>query len=692
MGSSVAAWWRRLTVQRKVWTVLVLLLIPLLLSLAVHLYVTGQLLTIQQERQSVLMAREYIHVIHRLAIDGEDAFHGYVLTKRREFLPALERAESELDLVLRDIVRLERGHTVAAVELYPLIPGLQAVLDSMRELIALVRSEGHAAVWARLDVTQGHLLSDGLRKELRTIEDRLDVVRRTLNTRAERLSAWTFMELWCAFAGFMVLSVIGSRLLARSITDPITRLRAAATDFGRHADPAHFASVVPFDGTPADELGQLARAYHGMAIRISAHIRELETLEGIGMDINAISPDGLDGVLRRITNRAADLVDADACLVMLRHEKMGCWIVEAASGSWNERLYKSVMLWEEFPVSVQAYDTGQVAYGANLQRDQRPEVVRRNLIGSSMVAVPLLSQGQPFGVLVLLSRHNREPGDWNGHLAVGLAQQAAVAISNARLYEAVRERQQGLLARLRHLEHLAGALAHDLKGPGQRMEELTALIYREYRGRLDDRVDRWLTLLCENSRELVERVEGILTVARVGTGIGPVGAVDPALVLGEVVKGWAGDLERQQGQVIIEPGLPLVACHAAYLRQIFDNVVSNALKYACPERPVRIHVNARPHERMLCFSVRDNGLGIPKPHRTRVFEPFVRLCESAAPGSGIGLTIVQRIVELYGGAVWIEGEEGEGCTVRFTLPWFPEEACREADSIVPAPRAADRPL
>ena len=106
MGSWVRTWWQQRTVQHKVWAVLSLLLIPLLLSLAIHFYVTSQLLAIQKERQSVLQAREYIHVIHRLAIDGEDAFHGYVLTKGQEYLPALERAESELAGVLRDILRV----------------------------------------------------------------------------------------------------------------------------------------------------------------------------------------------------------------------------------------------------------------------------------------------------------------------------------------------------------------------------------------------------------------------------------------------------------------------------------------------------------------------------------------------------------------------------------------------------------
>jgi signal transduction histidine kinase len=75
---------------------------------------------------------------------------------------------------------------------------------------------------------------------------------------------------------------------------------------------------------------------------------------------------------------------------------------------------------------------------------------------------------------------------------------------------------------------------------------------------------------------------------------------------------------------------------------------------------------------MVAFSVEDHGIGIPPTQRTRVFQPFVRLLMSEAAGNGIGLTIIQRIVELYGGKVWIDGAEGPGCTVQFTLPSFQE--------------------
>jgi signal transduction histidine kinase len=205
------------------------------------------------------------------------------------------------------------------------------------------------------------------------------------------------------------------------------------------------------------------------------------------------------------------------------------------------------------------------------------------------------------------------------------------------------------------------------------MEELARLLVQQSGGQFDDRTKRWLALLEENSRDLVHRVEGILTVARVGIDQGAITAVDPIAIIGEVLKFRAGEIERLGAVVDVEPALPLVACHGAYLRQIFDNLVSNALKFTrVGESPV-VRISGRVQGPMVAFSVEDHGIGIPSTQRTRVFQPFVRLLTSGAAGSGIGLTIIQRIVELYGGRVWIDEAEGSGCIVRFTVPSFQEQ-------------------
>jgi signal transduction histidine kinase/CHASE3 domain sensor protein len=673
MNRWAAQWWKQLRIQHKVWTVLLLLCIPLMGGLATHLYIVQQLLSTQQQRHELILAREHVELLRRLAIDIEDGFRGYVLTQQPAFLAPLTEAEARVESALTGTARLLAGLSGFQERFEPITWQLKDLLRSKHELIADIQRGDTAKALAYIRLGDGLRRSDRLRQDLRAIEDRLQLQRQSLNARAEALSHQTFVGLWVALAGVVFLGWISSRMLARSLTDPITRLQSATARLGEHVDPVEIGELLAPARASKDELGQLAEAYLIMAQRIGTHIQELEALNTIGQDINTIGPDGLDGVLRRISDRAVELVRADVCLVLIRNERMGCWVVEAASGEWNDRLDNSVMLWDELPISVQAYETREVAIGVGFRSDERPQVWRRNVIGDSMLAVPLLAQGAPFGVLALVCEQPRSAEEWNQRLAKGLAQEAALAISNVKLYEAAQQQQRGLVARLRQLEHLAETLAHDLKGPGARMGELARLLVQQYGGQFDDRTKRWLALLEENSRDLVERVEGILNVARVGTGQGAITAVDPAAIIGEILKARAGEIEQLRAVVHVDPALPLVACHGAYLRQIFDNLISNALKFTrVGESPV-VRVSGLVQGPMVVFSVEDRGVGIPSTQRSRVFQPFVRLLISRAAGSGIGLTIIQRIVDLYGGKVWIDGVEGSGCTVHFTVPSFQEQ-------------------
>ena len=670
MQHTAADWWSQLRIQHKVWAVLLLLCLPLIAGLSTHLYLVQQLLTLQEHRHDLILAHEQVNLLRRLAVDIEDGFRGYLLTQQSAFLAPFAEAESKIDEALRDAERTLAAAWGTADMLIPIEQQLKNFLRSKHELITEVQQGNADNALAYVQSGEGLRMSDRFREELRSIEDQLAHRRELLNEQGIALSKATFIGLWLALAGVMVLGWTSSRMLARSLTRPLTRLHSATRMIEAEVDTAGITKLLSSGDVSKDELGQLEEAFLGMARRIAEHVHELEALITIGHEINTIGPDGLEGVLRRITDRAVELVEADACMVFLRDDRMGCWVVEAASGEWNERLKKSVMLWEELPVCVEAFETRDAATGNHFQSDERPEVLRRNLLGDSMLAIPLLSQGTPFGVLSLSSRTARPAHEWNQRLAKGLTQEAALAISNARLYEAVQQKQRRLLARLRQLEHLAEALAHDLKGPGARMEELAKLLAQKFAGHVDERTAKWLRLLQENGKDIVERVEGILEVARVGTGQGAVTAVDPNVVLEGVLKTYAGEIERQGALVHVEARFPLVACHGAYLRQIMDNLVSNALKYPRPGEPPRVRITSTTGKHMVCIAVQDHGIGIPMEHRLRVFQPFVRLRPSDTPGSGIGLSIVQRIVALYGGHVWIDGEEGEGCTVKFTLPWL----------------------
>ncbi|HEV8620993.1 MAG TPA: ATP-binding protein [Nitrospiraceae bacterium] len=673
MDRWAAQWGDRLRIQHKVWVVLLLLCVPLSAGIAIHLYVVQQLLALQQQRQELMLADEQVLVLGRLAIDIEDGFRGYVLTQQPAFLAPLAEAEAKLDQALSDATQSLARLSGSPTSLAPIAQQLKDLLRSKHELIVDIQKGPAGKALAYVRSGEGLRLSDLLREDFRNVEDSLKRQRNSLNEQADALSQRTFVGLWITLAGVVALGWIVSRILARSLTDPITRLQTATARIGAQVDVAEITELLATGRGAKDELGQLAEAYLAMARRIETNIQEIEALDTIGQEVNTIGSDDLAGVLRRITDRAVELVQTDICLVLLRDERVGCWIVEAASGEWNDRLKKLVVPWEELPVSVQAFETREEAIGERFRSDEWPQMVRYNLIWDSMLAIPLLAQGIPFGVLSFLNERPRAAHEWNQRLAEGLALEAALAISNARLHEAAQQKQRGLVTRLRQLEHLAETLAHDLKGPGARMEELVRLLVQQDSGQFDDRTKRWLSLIEENSRDLVQRVEGILTVAHVGADQEAITAVDPTAIVGEVLKARADEIGRLHAVVHVEAGLPLVACHGAYLRQIFDNLVSNALKFTREGDSPVVRISGHVQGPMVAFSVEDDGIGIPSTQRTRVFQPFVRLLMSEAPGDGIGLTIIQRIVELYGGKVWIDGAEGPGCTVQFTIPSFQEQ-------------------
>jgi signal transduction histidine kinase/CHASE3 domain sensor protein len=684
-------WGGQLRIQHKVWVAVLLLCVPLSVGIAIHLYFVQQLLELQQQRQDLMLADEQVQVLERLAIDIEDGFRGYVLTQQPAFLAPLAAAEAKLNQALSSATTSLAKRGGAPNNLAPIERQLKDLLQSKHELIADIQKGPVDKALAYVRSGEGLRLSDLLREDVRTIEDRLERQRNALTEQADALSQRTFVGLWITLAGVVALGWIVSRILARSLTDPITRLQSATARIGAHVDVAGITELLDNGRGAKDELGQLAEAYLAMARRIETNIQEIEALDIFGQEINTIGPEDLDGVLRRITERAVELVHTDVCLVLIRDERVGCWIVEAASGEWNDRLKNSVMAWDELPVSVHAFETCEAATGERLRSDERAQMIRRNLIGDSILAIPLMSHGIPFGVLSFLNERPRAAHEWNQRLAEGLAQEAALAISNARLYEAAEQKQRGLVTQLRQLEHLAETLAHDLKGPGARMEELARLLVQQDSGQFDDRTKRWLSLIEENSRDLVQRVEGILTVAHAGVDQKVVTAVDPTMIIGEVLKARAGEIERLRAVVHVESGLPPVACHDTDLRQIFDNLVSNALKFTrAGESPV-MRISGRVEGPMVAFAVEDHGIGIPSTQRTRVFQPFVRLLMSEAAGSGIGLTIIKRIVEMYGGKVWIDGAEGPGCTVQFTVPSIqkPEGALNAGAQASRVPDMAD---
>jgi signal transduction histidine kinase len=146
----------------------------------------------------------------------------------------------------------------------------------------------------------------------------------------------------------------------------------------------------------------------------------------------------------------------------------------------------------------------------------------------------------------------------------------------------------------------------------------------------------------------------------------PTEIVDLNAVLRHARETLSVRVAESQAEVAIDP-LPVIHAHESRMSSLFLNLLGNALKYRSAGR-TSVHVFCDLADDKFVFSVADNGIGIAPEDQKKIFEPFKRLHGREIPGTGIGLAICQRIVERYGGEIWVESEPGEGSIFRFTLP------------------------
>ncbi|MGH7254654.1 MAG: CHASE3 domain-containing protein, partial [Nitrospirales bacterium] len=436
------------------------------------------------------------------------------LTHQEKFLKPLQEAEPSFEPTTQRIVNLLGDEPTLLGELESATQRLRVLLESKQVLIDRIRENRAEEVVGYVRSGQGLALSDAVRNDLRRMEDHLRDRLQDFRINENRLAGVVSVGLIAAVGVTFAFGLLLAGLLSGSITRRVGRLQTLVAGFSS----AFRSPQEPQSGTarPGDEIDDLARSFEEMSERLRAYLRELEALNTIGHEIGTIHADGLHGVLKRITDWAVELLQVDGCLLMLRNNEMGCWIVEAASDPWEERLHKAVMLWEEFPVSVRAFETRGPAIGEELQADQGVLSHRRQVIGNSVLSVPLLFQGEPFGVLVFILQRPVPPEYWNTRLAKTFADEAAVAIANARLYDTAHRKEKAFEFRLKQLLSQAEILAHDMKAPSERMRQLATILCTEYGNNLDSNATRWLRLMEGESRELSARIQSMLEIARVG--------------------------------------------------------------------------------------------------------------------------------------------------------------------------------
>jgi len=181
-----------------------------------------------------------------------------------------------------------------------------------------------------------------------------------------------------------------------------------------------------------------------------------------------------------------------------------------------------------------------------------------------------------------------------------------------------------------------------------------------------DEADAMLAVIVRQADQSVAMVAALLELARVGNALPQRVQVDATALAGEVVATLAAAGKTAAATVVVQP-LPAADADRELLRQVFANLVGNACKFAGAGQPARVEVGHAATPQGQAYFVRDNGIGFAPADAARLFRPFERLHGQRYEGFGVGLSIVQRIVDHHGGRVWAEGVPGGGATFWFTL-------------------------
>ena len=238
----------------------------------------------------------------------------------------------------------------------------------------------------------------------------------------------------------------------------------------------------------------------------------------------------------------------------------------------------------------------------------------------------------------------------------------------ARAERQLRQRTDELARSNRDLEQFAYVASHDLQEPLRAVAGPLQLLQRRYEGKLDDRADEFIGHAVDGATRMQTLIDDLLSYSRVGRLEDPKQPISIEHALDLALKNLAVVLNETGAQVTHDP-LPTVQGIPTQLTLLFQNLIGNAVKFRKEDRPVHVHIGAKPLGDEWRISVADNGIGIAEQYFERIFVIFQRLhTRREYPGTGLGLALCKRIVEHHGGRIWLESKPDEGTTFFFTLP------------------------
>ena len=421
------------------------------------------------------------------------------------------------------------------------------------------------------------------------------------------------------------------------------------------------------------------RLFTALQERTGELTRSVEKLTALGEVSRAVSSTlDLETVLDMITERARQLAGADGGAIYEYDEVTEQFHLRATrnvEASLTQTL-RATPLGKGEGVVGRAAETREPSQSGDIATPGAYEgQLRDGLIGAgfrALLSVPIVREGRIIGSLSL---NRREPGEFSAEVIDVLrtfATQSALAIQNARLFREIEEKSRQLEVASRHKSEFLANMSHELRTPLNAIIGFSEMLRERMFGELNDKQEEYLNDIYASGIHLLSLINDILDLSKVEAGRMELElaefdlptALESALTLVRERAGRRGITLQMK----VDARLGQVRADERKIRQVVLNLLSNALKFT-PEGG-RIDVGAVPGDGCVEVSVSDTGIGIAPEDQEQVFEEFRQVGTAAkkVEGTGLGLALCRRFVELHGGRIWVKSQVGVGSTFTFTIP------------------------
>ncbi|MFH1725502.1 MAG: GAF domain-containing sensor histidine kinase [Elusimicrobiota bacterium] len=408
-------------------------------------------------------------------------------------------------------------------------------------------------------------------------------------------------------------------------------------------------------------------------LRLIQRARQIKTLKEV-TEVITEHPDQPD-ILSAIVSIVARALEADLCAFLLLDESGGELVTQpgAFGFSVDEGALYRISLNNDDASSVRVFRSGEPFLTGDAQSD--PRVIARYAKlwkCHSLMVVPLRVEGGRIGVMRVGSFKKNFFNQDHLQLVRLIAEEAAVIVESAVLSKQLAEMNRQLTQLHRLKDDFVSTVSHEFKTPLTSIQGFLSVVLGEEAGPLTVEQKRFLAITKAASDRLSLLVNDMLDLSKLEAGVKiELEPTELEAVAKKAIENQRWQAEERGIRISVDSpgGLPRVRGNEQWLTQVFDNLISNAVKFT-PERG-RVTVSIVNKGECLMAGVADSGIGIPERDRRRIFEKFFRASNRgavSAPGTGLGLAICKQIIDRHAGRIWFESDEGEGTRFFFVIP------------------------